>query len=237
MAYNQDRAYIHDAAFSRLALDAAATLLRILSRQKIRRGLIVDLGCGSGRLAEKLTRAGYEVLGIDISAAMLRLARKRAPKAKFVQGSLFAADLPDCVAVTAIGECVNYLFDQRGANDVRRLLRRVDRALVPRGVFLFDVVCSSEPGPVLSHSAGKNWAILVTKQTNPRTHVLTRSMTIFRRVGRQYRRSREVHRQKLYSVNQITRELKRAGFALETLSGYGEAGFLPGRAGFIARKK
>jgi len=35
--------------------------------------LIVDLGCGSGRLALELNRAGYECLGIDQSAAMSSL--------------------------------------------------------------------------------------------------------------------------------------------------------------------
>jgi len=54
-------------------------------------------------LAERLTRAGYDVLGIDISESMLKLARKRAPKARFVRGSLFQVKLPECVAVTAVG--------------------------------------------------------------------------------------------------------------------------------------
>ena len=179
---------------------------------------MVDLGCGSGVLAERLTRAGYDVLGIDISESMLKLARKRAPKARFVRGSLFQAKLPECVAVTAIGECLNYLFDGRSGTGLAAFFRRVHSALSPGGVFVFDV---AEPGlvskPVLLHFEGKGWAILVDKEEDRRRHLLIRRMTIFRlkinrRAGQRYRRSKEVHRQRLYPPKQVRSELLAAGY-------------------------
>ena len=54
------------------------------------------------------------MLGVDISEAMLKLARKRAPETRFKRGSLFRTRVPKCAAVTAIGECANYLFDPGG---------------------------------------------------------------------------------------------------------------------------
>lgn len=42
---------------------------------------MIDLGCGSGLWARKLSRADYEVVGYDISASMLAMARKRVPTA------------------------------------------------------------------------------------------------------------------------------------------------------------
>jgi 2-polyprenyl-3-methyl-5-hydroxy-6-metoxy-1,4-benzoquinol methylase len=80
MPYGEDLAYVHDVAFTDLARNAARTVLKLLRERKIAGGLVVDLGCGSGVLAERLMRAGYDVLGVDVSGAMLRLARKRAPK-------------------------------------------------------------------------------------------------------------------------------------------------------------
>lgn len=45
---------------------------------------IVDVGCGTGVPAcSKLADAGHDVLGIDISAAMVDAARERVPNAKF----------------------------------------------------------------------------------------------------------------------------------------------------------
>ena len=86
----------------------------------------LGLGCGSGIWAERLSASGYEVLGIDISRAMIRMARKRAPRAQFRNESFLATKLPPCVVVTSLGECFSYLFDRRNtALGLRGLLRRI----------------------------------------------------------------------------------------------------------------
>jgi len=237
MPYNKDLAYIHDAGFTESARQAAATVLKVLREKKIKSGLVVDLGCGSGVLADRLTRQGFDVLGVDISEAMLKLARKHAPKARFKRGSLFRTRLPKAVAITAIGECVNYLFDPRGTALLADFFRRVYRSLLPGGVFIFDVVePGSTPKPSVLHCEGKDWAILVSKEEDARQRVLTRRMTIFRKVGRHYRRSQEVHRQRLYPPTQVARKLKMAGFDVSRLPGYGKEHFAPGRSGFAAWK-
>jgi SAM-dependent methyltransferase len=164
-AYQKDLAYIHDAGFGDFAKRAAPGLLEMLRQNGITHGLVVDLGCGSGIWAQELVKAGYEVLGVDISAAMIKLALKRAPQAKFIHNSFLKLKLPACVAVTAIGECFNYRFDQK--NDKKALVQfflRVYQALFPGGLFIFDV---AEPGqvsvawPSMRHSQGKDWAILL----------------------------------------------------------------------------
>ena len=241
MFYDEDLAYIHDQGFTGMARDAARTVLDLLRKKGTKSGLVADLGCGSGVFAERLTRAGYEVLGIDLSEAMLKLARKRAPRARVQRGSLFRtrfrAGPPSCVAVCAIGEGVNYRFDRKGGSRLAAFFGRVHRALKPGGVFVFDV---AGPGrgskPWLLHSEGTDWAILVSKEEDARRRILTRRMTIFRRVGRLYRRSEEVHRQRLYSARQITKALAGAGFRVTRLPGYGRERFAPGLAGFMARK-
>src|SRR5436309_2695675 len=109
--YTEDLAFIHDAGYGDFARNAAPVLLEAFGARGIHGGLVVDLGCGSGIWAEELLAAGYDVLGVDISASMIRLARRRAPRARFVTASLLRFDLPACDAVTSIGECVNYAFD------------------------------------------------------------------------------------------------------------------------------
>src|SRR5918998_2968379 len=108
--YREGLAHIHDVGFGAYALGSAPGILAILDRNRIREGLVVDLGCGSGLWARELTKAGYRVLGIDLSEQMIAIARKRVPEAEFRVGSLFDADIPTCYAVTAVGEVLNYLF-------------------------------------------------------------------------------------------------------------------------------
>jgi SAM-dependent methyltransferase len=49
---------------------------------------VVDLGCGPGDPATRLLSEAYQVLGVDISAGQLAIARRRAPHASFVQADL-----------------------------------------------------------------------------------------------------------------------------------------------------
>jgi SAM-dependent methyltransferase len=136
-AYREDLAYIHDAGFGRFARGAAEVLSEQLASRGIDRGLVVDLGCGSGILAELLAARGFEILGVDLSAAAVALARQRVPRGQFRVESLLTTPLPRCVAVAAVGECVNYLFDAGHSWDgVRQMLARAFEALVPGGVLV-----------------------------------------------------------------------------------------------------
>ena len=67
--------------------------------------LVAAVGFGHGRF----TDAGYHVLGVDLSPAMIELARQRVPEADFQVGSFCNLPIPTCRAVTALGEVFNYL--------------------------------------------------------------------------------------------------------------------------------
>jgi SAM-dependent methyltransferase len=236
--YGEDLAYVHDAGFGGFVLESAPGILGILRRNGIREGLVLDLGCGSGLWARELVRSGYSVLGVDISGAMISLARNRVPEAEFRISSLFEADLPPCDAVTALGEVLNYLFDPN--HDSQPLLwffRRAYGALVPGGVFVFDI---AEPGQVApgtitrGFTEGEGWVVLVEKGEDRGT--LTRRITTFRKAGGHYRRSDETHRQRLYRAPDVAGELRRVGFRVRTVRAYGRHRLAGARAAFVARK-
>lgn len=238
--YREDLAYIHDVGFGDYALESAPGILGILARSRIREGLVVDLGCSGGLWARELANAGYRVLGIDISRAMVELARGRVPEAEFRVGSLFEVDLPPCAAVTSVGEVFNYLFDPHGDDEtLSRLFRSVHDALSPGGVFVFDV---AEPGqvrqgmPARGFTEGGDWVVLVEREEDGERRILTRRIISFRRVGEHYRRDDEVHRQPLYESLEIAGELRRAGFRVRTMRGYGEYRLPRAHAAFVARK-
>jgi SAM-dependent methyltransferase len=229
--YKDDLAYIHDVGHGGFATGAAPGLLALLRRHGVTGGLVVDLGCGSGLWARTLTDAGYDVLGVDQSAAMIALARKRAPAATFRHESYLKVSLPACDAVTSVGECFNYLFDRNGEAQLAALFGRVRAALRRGGVFVFDVL---EPGqlrrgmPTRRHRTGEDWAVLVEVEEDERQRLLTRRITSFRRLGKLYRRDEEVHRQRLYEGRALAAALRRAGFRARVLRGYGA--FRLGRA-------
>jgi SAM-dependent methyltransferase len=238
--YQEDLAFIHDVGYSEFARNVAPGILDIFARHQIHNGLVVDLGCGSGLWAEQLIRQGYDVVGIDISEAMIQLARRRAPQAEFRVTSLFQADIPSCNAVTSLGECISYLFDTGNDNrTLRQLFRRIYTALAPGGVFIFDVMEPGELGRATtarSFSEGDDWMAVVEKHEDRKQQTLTRRITTFRKVGDLYRRADEVHQVRLYDAAAMAAELRGIGFRVRTTRRYGGYALRKARVAFIARK-
>jgi SAM-dependent methyltransferase len=237
--YNEDLAYIHDVGFRDYALKSTPEILQLLHDRKIPTGLIVELGCGTGLTAEMLQQAGYQVLGIDISEGMINIAKSRVPTAEFRVASLFTADIPACDAVISIGECLSYAFAPNSDAVLEALFRRIYQALKPGGSFIFDVVIPGHvaPGEITkSFTEGQDWIVLVEKQEDPVQQVLTRRIITLRQVGDVYRRTDEVHCQRLFSQATLVQTLSQIGFQVETRLEYGQFGLPPARVAFIADK-
>jgi hypothetical protein len=66
---------------------------------------------------------------------------------------------------------------------------------------------------------------------------LTRWITSFRRVGKLYRRSSEVHHLRLYRASELAQLLRRAGFKVRILLGYGADQFAGRQVALVARKQ
>ena len=236
--YGEDLAYIHDVGHGDFALESAPGILEILARNGINDGLVVDLGCGSGLWGRELVDAGYRVLGIDISEAMIELSRAKVPEAEFRVGSLFDTDIPPCGAVTAISEVLNYLFDE-DAGGLAPLFRRVFEALVPGGVFVFDILGPGQVPPgttARGFRVGEDWAVLSERDEDAERGTMARRIVSFRKVGEHYRRDDEVHRVRLYDPSELSAELSSAGFEVRTMHAYGDYSLGENHAAFEARK-
>lgn len=238
--YGATLAQIHDAGFGFIAEDAARRVLKELEKRSIPCARIVDLGCGSGILAEKLVRAGHHVTGIDQSAEMITIARRRCPQGVFRVKSHLTAGIPPCFAVTATGEIFNYRFDRKHSWDrVFAVFQRVYEALAPGGFFLFDV---AEPnrtpskGNTNRHFSGDGWSVLVTITANAERNLLTRDIVSFLRKGRLYERSEERHELALVSRTAIAQKLTEIGFQVRATSKYAKTKLPRGLAVFFAQK-
>ena len=238
VAYDTDLAFVHDVGFGTFARDSAPGILNVLVRSGITEGRIVDLGCGSGIWAKELVNSGYDVVGVDISPAMIEIARRRVPEATFQVKSFLQLRLPACRAVTALGEVFNYLFDKNNSLDsLRRLFRKVFEAIAPQGIFIFDV---AEPnrckGFRQAFTEGVGWTCLVEYESDTEKELLTRRIITFRKTGGAYRRHEETHRQQLYRGTALAHILRGVGFRVRLVRGYGEYALPDHVVGIIARK-
>jgi len=229
--YGSDLAHVHDVAFGGWVRDAAPFVLARLREAGITEGRVVDLGCGSGIWAAELLEAGYEVVGVDASAAMLAIARERAPGATLAKASLHDAELPPCVAITAIGECVNY----GGPPSLEPLLRRAWQALEPGGLLVFDAAAPGrEPdGRRRTRHEGEGWVMRVDFAEDRAARTLTRRIALVR----DGRSSEERHVLRLYAPEDVLEWSEASGFDVTRHPAYGAARGLPGVHVYVATRR
>ncbi|MFC3492160.1 class I SAM-dependent methyltransferase [Glycomyces rhizosphaerae] len=81
--------------FDGLPLDRAMLAAFAEYVQTGRPGLVAELGCGPGRVTAHLRDLSLEVYGVDLSPAMIAIAREAHPDLRFEVGSMDALDLAD----------------------------------------------------------------------------------------------------------------------------------------------
>lgn len=112
-------------------------LLSEAQRLGLRKGRVLDVGCGTGLAFEPLLARGWAVHGCDISAAMLEQARQKfGATVPLDQADLRELpELGEFELVLALNDVVNYLTED---GDLERAFARVRANLAPGGLFIFD---------------------------------------------------------------------------------------------------
>lgn len=238
--YDTDLAYVHHVGFDDFARQAGEEILLILHEHDIGHGLVVDLGCGSGIWARRLLHAGYDVQGVDVSTEMLALARSNAPGAHFHQSSIYQFNFPRCQVITALGEVLGYGSEGMPTDrQVAELFQRAADSLPPGGLFIFDVIVTSETESLDYRTWRKDsdWAVLVESKEDLETSRLSRGITIFREVGGSYRRSEEQHVVRVFGIDELQQLLYAAGFKVAVADCYGDYELAARRRSFMAVRK
>ncbi|HHD77171.1 MAG TPA: class I SAM-dependent methyltransferase [Campylobacteraceae bacterium] len=103
--------------------------LKLLQKHPVQR--VLDVGCGNGKLLQKLSRR-YEAAGIDISAKMVEIARGKGLDARHM-GLEELAETFD--AVVAVADVLNYMRQR----DLQTFLEGVAAHLEEEGIFMADI--------------------------------------------------------------------------------------------------
>jgi len=222
--YGPDLATVHADGYEATARHGARYAVEALAARGIHGGTIVDLGCGSGASSLIFTGAGFDVVGIDVSAAMIDIARSRNPGATFIVGDMHGTELPQAVAVVSFNECLAYVLEEDDhESDLQSLFRRLRHLLEPGGLVVFDMLDeTSHAGPDrnIRFVETENSSIIIEAMRTG--NILTRDITLFRKDGATYRRTKETHTQKLYDPAAIGALLTKEGFAIRIDRSYGE---------------
>ena len=97
---------------------------------------IVDLACGTGSMTAELSRRGYDMTGVDMSADMLSIAAGKAPGTLLICQELTNLDLYGTVdAAVCCLDGINYC----PPDTLDEIFRRLNLFVRPGGILIFDI--------------------------------------------------------------------------------------------------
>ena len=98
---------------------------------------VLDLCCGSGHVTKELLARGYEVTGVDSSAALIEHAREALPGVRFIVQDVRELQLETQFdAILSTFDSLNHILTLDG---LRQVLLRARGVLRPGGLFVFDM--------------------------------------------------------------------------------------------------
>ena len=217
-----------------------------------RRGLpgktVLDLACGTGSLTRELALRGYEMIGVDLSPEMLAEAAEKNRDVGEVPPMFLCQPMEQLDLYGTIDACVccldsvNYVT---APTKLQRAFERVHLFLMPGGLFLFDINTPEKleglDGQVFLDETEDAYCVWRAEYSR-RSKICSYFMDIFQldpETG-QWERGEELHRERAYTIRELTGYLEQAGF--RDIQVFGDLKLRrpkpgEGRVFFVARKE
>lgn len=181
---------------------------------------LLNIACGTGSIDIFLAQKGYEMSGIDLAREMLIWANKKA-ESNDVHLKLWQQDMRKLAvakpydAVLCLYDSINYMATEE---DLKATFDRVYEALVPYGMFIFDVTTEHN---IVKHFHRQtfaenrdNFSYIWKNLYLHREKLCKTVLTFFLKEDEYYKKYDELHVQKIYSVDQVKKLLNDANFKM-----------------------
>ena len=218
---------------------------RIITSHGGKRGILLDLACGTGSLTTELALKGIDIYGIDASAEMLSEAMQKSSekglnilylKQKMQSLNLYGT-IDTCICTL---DSINHITNEK---DVAKAFERVAFFMNQDGVFMFDVNTVYKHEQVLANNTfvyETDKVFCVWQNTLRENCVTDIDLDFFEEENGIYYRTSESFSERGYSREKLTEMLVKAGFELEAV--YGDMSFEEPKADeqrlvFVARMK
>lgn len=199
-------------------------IIGLLEEYDIRDGLILDLGCGTGKLTRLLKTAGFDMIGVDNAEEMLEIAREaeiddktdesEADIVLYLLQDMREFELFGTVrAVVSICDSINYLLEEK---DLLQVFRLVNNYLDPKGIFIFDLNTLYKYRDLLGETTisenREEGSFIWDNYFDEETKINEYDLTLFIKEEQElYRKYEETHYQRAYELEVVKRLLEEAG--------------------------
>lgn len=218
-----------------------------LTQYGVPKGLVLDLGYGTGTLSGLLDKRGYNVIGVDASEEMLGIAREKAVRENrdilYLLQDMREFELYGTVgAVVSVCDSLNYILEEE---ELLAVFKLVNNYLDPGGIFLFDMNTRFKYEELMGESTiaenRETCSFIWENYYDKKSCINEYDLTIYLEGedGR-YDRMEETHFERFYETEKVISLLEEAG--MEFLSVTDEFSDCPPEADsqrltFLAREK
>ena len=226
---------VYDAVNDEIDYSAWADFIeKIIEKNKknINPELLLDLGCGTGKMTLELAHRGYDMTGVDYSVEMLNRARELAGEQGMEDSILWLCqdmrefELYGTVDVTV--SCLDSINHLTSPTDVMKTFSLVHNYLVPDGLFIFDINGKAKFENVYSD---KSYVIEVDDSVcvwqnyyNEKNKICDFYITLFKECDDgKYERFDEIQRERMYTLRSVKKMLSDSGF--EFIDAYSDYDF------------
>lgn len=135
-------AYFYDILTGNISYPKRAAYFdALIKKHGGKKGILLDLACGTGSLSEEMSRLGYDVIGVDGSEEMLGAAMEKKLESgldiQYLRQDMTRLDMFGTIDVTVCAlDSLNHLPDLKS---IEKAVQRVSLFCEPQGLFIFDV--------------------------------------------------------------------------------------------------
>lgn len=204
-------------------------LIGLLQEYQVSEGLVLELGCGTGRMTRLLAQEGYDMIGVDSSEEMLQIAREMEWNQAGDEGADGGKEQPDILyllqdmrefelygtvkAVVCVCDSLNYILEEE---ELLTVFRLVNNYLDPGGVFIFDMNTLYKYREILGENTicenREEGSFIWENYYDEGTQTNQYDLTLFIRESQDlYRKYEETHVQRGYELHKVQSLLEEAG--------------------------
>lgn len=187
----------------------------ILLEYQIEDGLLLDLGCGTGKLTRMFRDQGYDMIGVDSSYEMLLEAREEDSEGiLYLNQDMREFELYGTIrAIFSVCDCINYILEEE---EVVTVFKLVNNYLDPKGLFIFDFNTTHKYRDIIGDTTiaenGNNASFIWENEFDSETEINSYALTIFMKTEENlYQKIEEEHFQRGYTLSQMKEMIQRAG--------------------------
>lgn len=195
---------------------------RLWKKFNIKPELVCELGCGTGNISLRLSKKGFDIIGIDNSEDMLSEAKQKAENEKldvlFLLQDMREFELFGTVnCILCLCDSLNYITEEE---DVLTVFELVNNYLHPNGLFIFDLnteykfknIYGENTFSEITDDAAYIWENYYDEEEQINEYYLN---FFVKNHDGSYNRTEEEHYERAYKLDKIISLIEQSGMKFE----------------------